>query len=192
MSGYIWAMMARNHIPFAMSSWWLVAIATGQPIEVQSTMTAAIGGLLPDLDHPESALGRRFLLISVPLASIFGHRGFTHSLLAVTLLLGLLIAIMMLPGYGYWAWLVAPLIIGYLSHILGDSMTPSGVPLFWPKKRSYSFNFFKTWSWQESAFVGVITLGMLTVGGVANQVFNDALGQMPGGYVVNQLAQRVF
>ncbi|MEO0868307.1 MAG: metal-dependent hydrolase [Cyanobacteria bacterium J06642_11] len=179
MSGYIWAMMARNHIPFAMSSWWLVAIATGQPIEVQGTMTAAIGGLLPDLDHPESTLGRRLLLISIPLAAIFGHRGFTHSLLAVTLLLGLLMAIMMLPSYGYLAWLVAPLIIGYLSHILGDSMTPSGVPLFWPRKRTYSFNLFKTWSWQESVFVGVITLGMLTVGGVAQTVLTEAINSIP-------------
>uniref|UniRef100_UPI002F41F001 metal-dependent hydrolase n=1 Tax=Aeromonas sp. L_1B5_3 TaxID=1588629 RepID=UPI002F41F001 len=27
--------------------------------------------------------------------------------------------------------------VGYLSHLLGDWLTPAGIPLFWPIKRRY-------------------------------------------------------
>lgn len=44
---------------------------------------ALLTSLLPDIDHPRSLLGQRLRWISVPIARAFGHRGFTHSLLAV-------------------------------------------------------------------------------------------------------------
>ena len=177
--------MARNHIPFAMASYWLVAIACKWPIDAHTTMAASVGGLMPDLDHPRSALGRRMPFISIPLSRLFGHRGFTHSLLAAfVLFLVLLILIsnaqhtamrsMASVGQGMQPLLI-PLIIGYLSHILGDSLTPSGVPLFWPRKRTYSFNLFKTWSWQETAFVGVFVLSIVFIGGVAEVIIGDIL-----------------
>ena len=188
-------MMARNHIPFGMASYWLVALACKWPIDAHSTMTAAIGALTPDLDHPRSALGRRLPFISLPLSRIFGHRGFTHSLLAAFLLFLLLLVLvhtshytsspsMAAAGQGMQPLLI-PFIIGYLSHILGDSLTPSGVPLFWPRKRTYSFNLFKTWSWQETAFVGVFVLSVVFIGGVAEAIVGDILhpSQTPvGGY----------
>lgn len=171
--------MARNHIPFGMTCWWLYAIATDLPIEVQGTMTAAVGAMLPDLDHPESALGRRLVLISVPLSACVGHRGVTHSLLAVAMLLSVLVAVSTLPAYIHLQWLIAPLIIGYLSHILGDGLTPSGVPLLWPNKRRFSANLFKTWSWHETLFVGALTIGTVVFGGVAETVWLDFLSRLP-------------
>lgn len=158
-----------------MSCWWLYAIATDQPIEVHGTLAAAVGGLLPDLDHPESALGRRLRLISVPLSALVGHRGVTHSLLAIVVLLGCLIVVTTQPVYSPLAWSVAPLCVGYLSHLVGDALTPSGVPLLWPNKRRFSLNLFKTWSWQETAFVGVLTMLMLTVGGAAMAMLEELL-----------------
>ncbi|VEB43121.1 Inner membrane protein ydjM [Chromobacterium violaceum] len=41
------------------------------------------GSLLPDIDHPKSWLGRRIPFLSRPISYLFGHRGITHSLLAV-------------------------------------------------------------------------------------------------------------
>ena len=166
-------MQARNHVPFAMSCWWLFAIATGRPIDAFGTMAAAIGGLLPDLDHPESVLGRRLPLVSIPLARIFGHRGMTHSLLAVAVMTTGLVAITAIHQWGLAAWLLPPLIVGYLSHILGDSMTPSGVPLFWPRKQTYSFNLFKTWSWQETVSVGAFTFFVVLTGDVTGQIWRQ-------------------
>ncbi len=45
--------------------------------------SAVLTCLLPDIDHPKSFLGQRLSWISKPVARAFGHRGFTHSLLAV-------------------------------------------------------------------------------------------------------------
>lgn len=123
-------MMARSHLPFAMTCWWCYGMATGLPLTGFNSLAAAVGGLLPDIDHPESVVGRRVRLISVPLAAIFGHRGFTHSLLAV-LLLGYAVISANTPASVYWL----PLCVGYLSHILGDALSASGVPLLYPWSR---------------------------------------------------------
>jgi len=42
-----------------------------------------IGSYMPDIDHPKSAFGSRVLPLSLPISAIFGHRGITHSLIAV-------------------------------------------------------------------------------------------------------------
>ncbi|MBT0723230.1 metal-dependent hydrolase [Rosenbergiella sp. S61] len=87
--------------------------------------------LLPDIDHPRSLLGQRLRWISLPISRIFGHRGFTHSLIAVAI--GVFLLINKLP-----ANLLVPndviqgMVLGYLSHILADMLTPAGVPLLWP------------------------------------------------------------
>ena len=177
-----------------MSCWWLIEIALGKPINVFGTMAAAIGGLLPDLDHPESVLGRRLSFVSQPLARACGHRGFTHSLLG---LLGLLAIVVLVSGlfaaiatsetnlasrvasepfaalYGPIFWLLLPLIVGYLSHLLGDALTPSGVPLFWPYQQNYSLNWFKAFSWQETACVAAFTFAVVLLGNVHGQVWHN-------------------
>lgn len=38
----------------------------------------AIGSLFPDIDEPNSSIGRKTLLLSMLLKKIFGHRGITH------------------------------------------------------------------------------------------------------------------
>jgi inner membrane protein len=63
-------------------------------------------------------------------ARAFGHRGFTHSLLAVFGAVAL-----SLESADSWivpADAVQGLVLGYLSHILADMLTPAGVPLLWP------------------------------------------------------------
>jgi inner membrane protein len=97
------------------------------------------GSLLPDLDHPKSWLGRRIPIISIPLSALVGHRGVTHSLIALFMTCAITIY-----GLSRWdlslnAWspLVIGLCIGYASHLFGDWATPSGIPLMWPSLRRY-------------------------------------------------------
>ncbi|MFD1802751.1 metal-dependent hydrolase [Mixta tenebrionis] len=87
--------------------------------------------LLPDIDHPRSTLGQRFRWISQPVARAFGHRGFTHSLLAV--LGGVALLQFNLPrDWPVPADALHGMVLGYLSHIAADMLTPAGVPLLWP------------------------------------------------------------
>lgn len=92
---------------------------------------ALLTSLLPDIDHPKSVLGQRLSWIAVPIARTFGHRGFTHSLLAI---IGsvLLFKLECPLDWSIPSDIVDAMIIGYLSHLLADMLTPAGVPLLWP------------------------------------------------------------
>jgi len=91
-----------------------------------------LGSLLPDIDSPKSALGRLLPFVSVPLEQRFGHRTLTHSLLALAGLGLLLLPLAFLRPGAYCA-----LLLGYLSHLLADCATQSGVPLFYPSPTVY-------------------------------------------------------
>ena len=98
-----------------------------------------IGSHLPDIDHPKSAFGSRVLPLSLPISAVFGHRGITHSLIAVV---GMSWAVWWALHYAHWqngytVPVVVGVAVGYLSHLLGDWLTNSGVPLLWPSKRRF-------------------------------------------------------
>lgn len=97
--------------------------------------TAGLGSLLPDIDHPNSFLGRRTWgwLIPHPERQEIAwkiHRKFTHSLAFTVCTAG----ITLIAGFPIMA---LGLSIGTISHLLGDMMTPSGVPLLYPIKKKY-------------------------------------------------------
>lgn len=94
----------------------------------------ALGSLLPDIDHPNSYLGRKLYPISVLINKCFGHRGFTHSFLSLTLL-GLATTFWWVENFYFFGGLF----LGYLSHLLADMTTVSGVPLLYPNKKRYKF-----------------------------------------------------
>ncbi|WWO99736.1 MAG: metal-dependent hydrolase [Candidatus Dasytiphilus stammeri] len=87
--------------------------------------SAMLTSLLPDIDHPRSIIGQRFKCLSYPIAYIFGHRGFTHSLLAV-IVCGYLIRNLLPPDVQYG------MLIGYIGHLTADFLTSAGIPLLWP------------------------------------------------------------
>lgn len=98
-----------------------------------------IGSYMPDIDHPKSAFGSRVLPLSLPISAIFGHRGITHSLIAVV---GISWLMWWVLNQADWdRGITIPMVIGfaagYLSHLLGDWLTNSGVPLLWPSKRRF-------------------------------------------------------
>lgn len=151
-------MMASTHITFGMSCWIAYAQLRGIPLQPLPLALVGIGALLPDIDHPKSSFGRVVPFLSYPISAIFGHRGITHSFLAIAAVsIGLW-------QYGYQTWFVAPLAAGYLSHLFGDVFTNSGAPLFWPNKSKVSFPLFNTGTWFESIFrlaLVIFTLWML-------------------------------
>ncbi|UDG79111.1 Inner membrane protein YdjM [Candidatus Ecksteinia adelgidicola] len=88
--------------------------------------------LLPDIDHPQSLLGQRCRWISIPIFYIFGHRKFTHSLLAI--FSGIIFFRLLHFPYNWFfpSDTLHAILIGYLSHLLADMLTPNGISLFWP------------------------------------------------------------
>jgi len=123
-------MRAPTHV--AVSALVILAAAkaglnVGNPVDYA---LAALGALLPDIDHPGSWIGRRFKLIAWPVTIVFGHRGITHSLLATAAVSAALLTQVAA------AWTV-PIGLGYLSHLLADYLTPAGIPLLYPSRKAF-------------------------------------------------------
>jgi inner membrane protein len=153
-------MMAHSHLIFGVAVWTAAGVVVGGHAGGSIDLgLVAIGSLLPDIDDPSSWFGRRLPFISWPLAALVGHRGVTHS--------GLALAAWMA---GIWAsgstlWL-GPLAIGYLSHLLGDCLTPSGIPLFWPSRSRFRVPLFRTNSLAEHLSMAGVALGLFCYNGL--------------------------
>ncbi|MFA5034966.1 MAG: metal-dependent hydrolase [Candidatus Margulisiibacteriota bacterium] len=106
---------------------------------------AVIGSIMPDVDHPNSTIGRIFYFISGPLERRYGHRTVTHSLIGwvifsvvfsfLSLFIVWLLSFVCDLGFGAWdlvpRW-IASFSISYLSHLILDMFNPRGSQMFWP------------------------------------------------------------
>lgn len=146
--------MARSHVIIGVATW--VAAAPLLHIRALDPLylgLAVAGSLLPDIDHPQSWVGRRTRPVSTAIASALGHRGITHSVVAVV---GL--ALLLLHAGYRRAW-VSALIVGYLSHLAADMLTPQGLRLAWPLQRTWGVPLCRTGSGMELAIVTVVGAG---------------------------------
>ncbi|AGF80109.1 putative membrane-bound metal-dependent hydrolase (plasmid) [Desulfocapsa sulfexigens DSM 10523] len=118
----------------------------------------AAGAILPDLDHPQSFIGRVFFPISIPLNQWLGHRGAFHSFW-----LWLLVC---LGGY-FWtpAFFLGA---GAILHILADCGTVSGVRALSPWSQKLFVVFRRSWrikSGSPHEILVLICFGMIAWGG---------------------------
>jgi inner membrane protein len=161
-------MMAGSHVAVGVVAWAWAAPHLGLPALDPVALALAIGGaLLPDIDHPQSWVGRRARLIAHPLAALLGHRGFTHSILAVVA------CSLLLRWRGLGRAVVDPLVVGYLSHLAADLVTSSGLRLGWPLRRRFAIPLCKTGSrgglvivMSLVVWVGATILGMRPILGL--------------------------
>lgn len=130
----------RTHFIGGIAVLWLLPPAGFESASISFPLAlvfAVLGSLLPDLDARESKLsnvqigGIPWLKpIGYLLHRRLGHRGAMHSLLAwllVSLVFALPLSFLMDPMAGFG------LMLGYLSHLLLDACTRSGIPLLWPE-----------------------------------------------------------
>jgi inner membrane protein len=144
-------MTARTHDAFAFAS--LITVATLYPpatINISTLMAGLVGnivgGLLPDIDQASNKLWG-FL----PAGNYFGrifrrflweHRTLSHSLVGGYLfykILEWLLPKLLNPNYINVSVVTACIIIGFLSHLIADSLTKEGIPLFFPLKFNIGF-----------------------------------------------------
>lgn len=147
--------MARSHVVVGLAAWIAAArllhVAALDPVYLG---LAVAGSLLPDVDHPKSWVGRRTRPVSTAIASVLGHRGVTHSAVAV-----LCLSVLLLHA-GYQRAGVSALAVGYLSHLAADMLTPRGLMLAWPLRRTWAFPLCRSGSPMEPAIVLMLTAGI--------------------------------
>ncbi|HWO98870.1 MAG TPA: metal-dependent hydrolase [Bacillus sp. (in: firmicutes)] len=137
-------MRYHTHVATSVAGGAAVAAATDVPFTITYVLGIALGSLIPDIDEPSSYIGRRTFGLSKLIKQAFGHRGFTHSLLA-WIGFSFLYKIYSNP-------FVLGMCTGYIFHIIGDFFSRKGVPLLSPfsKKRFKSPLTYETGSFSET------------------------------------------
>lgn len=102
------------------------------------------GTLAPDMDNPDSILGRRFYIPA-------GHRGIMHSVWPVVLLFAVSCAAGPLRPLAFAA-------IGYSTHLLLDAPSATGIPLLWPFRGRHRFRLYSTGEITEYIFLGFVLI----------------------------------
>ena len=142
-------MTARTHDAIAFAS--LVTVAAFYPPEsvnlatvIVSIVGADIGALIPDMDGAGNRLwdllpsGRN--LGKILRRIFYKHRTLSHSLIGFVVIYNLLDWVLFKylnstfldPGI-----ILASIMIGYLSHLLADSVTEEGIPLLFPLRINF-------------------------------------------------------
>lgn len=103
---------------------------------IAGAVLGAVGGLAPDIDLESSRISMHFWRTS-KIFQKFGHRGYTHTLLALFLLLVPIVLLRMFTPLPI-AWLSALLAFcsGYFMHLAQDTFTMMGVPWLKPLRNS--------------------------------------------------------
>lgn len=86
---------------------------------------ALFGALLPDIDHPESIISKWLYPLAWVITTVFRHRGVVHSLFFGA---GLFFVV----TYYFTYAIGVPLALGFLSHVVIDSITIRGINYLYP------------------------------------------------------------
>lgn len=137
-------------------------IPTSQTVNLHGTIVLhfamyLLGALLPDIDNEKSWVGR---IVHVP----FRHRTWTHALYIPIVL------IMLSQQFT----ILLPLALGYINHLLCDSISNAGICWFYPfpgyirydngafVKRGHKLKLYRTGSDEERAVtIGIIAISIL-------------------------------
>jgi len=150
-------MTARTHDAIAFAS--LISFSVIVPPDNLNlyTLFAAVignvvGALVPDMDQAGNrlwdllpagdSLGKIFRRI------FYKHRTITHSLLgfvAIFKLLGWLLPKFLNPSFIDPNIVFTSIMVGYISHLVADSLTEEGLPLFFPFKLKVGFPPISSW-----------------------------------------------
>ncbi len=117
--------MGRTHLALGALILFLLAKFTNwiAGYEITAAVLILLASILPDIDSSTSFLGRKFKLLK----NLLKHRGFFHSIFAMTTFTIIVYAIFQEKILS-WIFL-----IGYASHLLADSVTKEGTKLFYPR-----------------------------------------------------------
>ncbi|HEX9057701.1 MAG TPA: metal-dependent hydrolase [Ktedonobacterales bacterium] len=137
---------------------------------------AGLGALVPDIDNARSTLGKHLGIVSREIQKHAGHRRLFHSI--VGLLLAALVTwgaergvALALQHFG-WSFtaeaLVAnvaldALLVGYLLHLIADSLTLGGVPWLWPSHARFGFPPERKWRFRSGSRVEPVVVVAVAV-----------------------------
>lgn len=158
-------MTYKTHIAFATTfvlypihELWHHTIITHEQIP-QLLGIVALGAIAPDIDHTRSYISNKVPVLPYLFAFYTKHRGFTHSAIGLTVvalllyLFHLFLHIDAIKLIAFW--------VGYLLHIVGDSLSVSGIRDFCCNVSLHLFPKllrFKTGSFKELVYFQIFSI----------------------------------
>ena len=144
-------MMFRTHLIFS----FLISILIINSFNIQNKtifiIIMLIASALPDIDCYKSKAGKKIKPLSFLINIFLGHRGIFHS----PFLLILISLLIMLVSHE----IAAAFFIGYISHLVLDSLTPKGIMFFYPFSKKKIKGFIRTGSlWENIFFILLLAL----------------------------------
>ncbi len=143
-------MMYKTHLFFAL----LVSLMLYQFINLNPAMIifVLVASFIPDLDHTNSKIGRKFKTTSFFLNKIFSHRGFFHSILLPLIMYFIFAFILERKD------MALAIFAGISSHLLLDMLTVDGISLLAPFSSKRINGFIKTNGLTEKVFFMILLL----------------------------------
>ncbi|MEG2000773.1 MAG: metal-dependent hydrolase [Evtepia sp.] len=141
------------------------AIPTTFIAQVLLVATAALGSLIPDIDHPVSTISNHARLSGKLIRCFVERRGALHAPL-----LWIALALLCATFFPKIHIVIAGFLIGIVAHLALDSLNSVGIPLLWPlTKKKFHLLRIKTGSGLDRligslfliGFVGVLIAGVL-------------------------------
>lgn len=128
---------------------------------------ALLGSLLPDIDNHNSKIGKKFPGFSAFAQFLMGHRGIYHSLFGCAVTLVLFYFAFKFTAVAGWQCYLTALGVGFMSHLLMDTLTINGIHWFRPFHQIRFYGPFETGGVLDVAFsiafliiTGVVLKGM--------------------------------
>ena len=133
-------MTAKTHILGGVLAGELVCIAgASSMLAAPALLTgAAAGALLPDIDHRGSKVSRSSAAgraASFAVSTLATHRGVIHTPAFVLVFGAVLGAASLFTDWRFGGELLLGLLVGMLSHLVLDTLNPSGIMWLWPISR---------------------------------------------------------
>lgn len=121
-------MTAPTHVAFISACYLGATAAFHYPIQAAHVLILGLSSLLPDVDYPQSWIGKVFYPVSSFLERKFGHRTITHSVVGCLIFAVLFSPVFLFVSREFYYLFL----LGYTSHIVLDTWNKNGVPLLWP------------------------------------------------------------
>ncbi len=137
-------MMFTTHLALSLAIFYILAFFHLFQPSIILMIVLGIATLLPDIDHPGSYIsnvGSFTKFISLTLTKdLVQHRGFFHSIYGAILvtIITSLIFIFLFPDFSPFL-LTLIVFMGYIFHLIGDSLTKTGINWLW-KNEKYHFS----------------------------------------------------
>ena len=132
-------MMFHTHLAFGLLSALLTLNYIKPSNKYLFLILVPLIALIPDIDMHKSKVGKKAGILSRIIEFLFGHRGIFHTVYPAVILF-------LIFYYLHYNLIAFAILVGYLSHLLIDGLTVSGVNLLKPLLNLNINGFVKTGS----------------------------------------------